>query len=385
MQPRDNRIRRQSPSRRKRRAKQRASMGRLPVRQILTGAGIACVILLAILLIPKMFRKEQAPELVPGDIIDSAMTAITGDASDISYLQREAKIQYNAINEPYRYGDEIVFSATSGNMSYTRMVVFNTETKESETIPAKVKYNNLTGMVMNEKYIVYLDASAGGGGRICCYHRQDGTFTYIKEYLYAMPKLALDGDFLAFLQQAGESTDRLYVCNLNTGETVTPKVFEGSAGATGGVHLDSAMLTYATTYYEGDVLMSRVTTLDLLSGQETVFDWDRLVYMPMRDGNHLAFMSAASGVPDDVYLSENGGTPQLLVSGVTNMKMGDGFLAYTKDQAVYVYVFETGKSFRLNTAVSKALLSSVEGKSVCWYDVTSYDDVDIVKYAEMEW
>ena len=160
MQPRDNRIRRQSPSRRKRRAKQRASMGRLPVRQILTGAGIACVILLAILLIPKMFRKEQAPELVPGDIIDSAMTAITGDASDISYLQREAKIQYNAINEPYRYGDEIVFSATSGNMSYTRMVVFNTETKESETIPAKVKYNNLTGMVMNEKYIVFLDVSS---------------------------------------------------------------------------------------------------------------------------------------------------------------------------------------------------------------------------------
>jgi len=162
-------------------------------------------------------------------------------------------------------------------------------------------------------------------------------------------------------------------------------VFEGSAGATGGVHLDGAMLTYATTYYEGDVLMSRVTTLDLLSGQETVFDWDRLVYMPMRDVNHLAFMSAASGVPDDVYLSENGAAPQLLVSGVTNMKMGDGFLAYTKDQAVYVYVFETGKSFRLNTAVSKALLSSVEGKSVCWYDVTSYDDVDIVKYAEMEW
>ena len=105
----------------------------------------------------------------------------------------------------------------------------------------------------------------------------------------------------------------------------------------------------------------------------------------MRSGKYIAFLSSASGAPDDVYLSEHGAQPQLLASDVTNLRMGDGFLAYTKEDAVYAYVFETGKSYRMNTTVSKALLASVCGRSVCWYDVTSYSDVDIVKYADMEW
>ena len=220
---------------------------------------------------------------------------------------------------------------------------------------------------------------------MCVYDRETAEFRTIKEYAYAMPKLSLSGDYLAFLQQAGETTDRLYVCNLRTGETVTPKVFEGAVDASGGAHLNGTVLTYAVGYYEGDLLKSRVTTLDLSSGAEESYDWDRLVYSPMRSGKYIAFLSSASGAPDDVYLSENGAQPQLLASDVTNLRMGDGFLAYTKEDAVYAYVFETGKSYRMNTTVSKALLASVCGRSVCWYDVTSYSDVDIVKYADMEW
>ena len=104
------------------------------------------------------------------------------------------------------------------------------------------------------------------GGRICSYNRNTEEFDIIKEYAYAMPKLCLYGEYLAFLQQAGENTDRLYIYHLETGESVTPKVFEGSAAQTGGIHLDGTTLTYAVTYYEDDILMSRVTTLDLTTG-----------------------------------------------------------------------------------------------------------------------
>ncbi len=370
---RNNRVHRRMEKRQKNRKK-----------WIYWGAATIFAVMLSVLL-GLLMKKDPPPVLVPGAIVDSAVTAITADASDISYLQREAKIQYNSINDPYKYGDDIVFSSTAGSASYTRMVVYQTDLEESYTIPAKVKYNNLTGMVMNEKYIVYLDASTGGGGRICSYNRNTEEFDIIKEYAYAMPKLCLYGEYLAFLQQAGENTDRLYIYHLETGESVTPKVFEGSAAQTGGIHLDGTTLTYAVTYYEDDILMSRVTTLDLTTGAEQNYDWSRLVYSPQKNGNYIAFLSSASGVADDIYLSENGGQPQLLVSDVTNMKIGDGFLAYTKGDVVYAYVFETGKSYRLNTTVSKGLLASVSGKSVCWYDVTSYDDVDIVKYANMEW
>lgn len=357
----------------------------IPWRWILAGTAAVAVVVLAIVMLPRLFRKKEQPELKPGSVIDSAMTAATANAVDLSALQQEAKIQYNAINEPYKFGNEIVFSATSGSVSYTKLVLYQTDTASSDTIPVKVKYNNLTGMVMNEKYIVYLDSSSGGGGRICCYDRQSGEMRVIKEYVYAMPKLSLSGDYLAFLQQAGDQVDRLYIYQLQTGEAVTPKVFEGSAAAVGGVYLDGTSLIYAVPYYEDEVLMSRVSVLDLLTGQEQEYDWGRLVYSPVKYGNHIAFLSAASGVADDIYLSENGAQPQLLVSDVINMRMGEGFLAYTKEDAVYAYVFETGKHYRLNTPVSKGLLASVCGRSVCWYDVTSYDDVDIVKYADMEW
>ena len=151
---RNNRVHRRMEKRQKNRKK-----------WIYWGAATIFAVMLSVLL-GLLMKKDPPPVLVPGAIVDSAVTAITADASDISYLQREAKIQYNSINDPYKYGDDIVFSSTAGSASYTRMVVYQTDLEESYTIPAKVKYNNLTGMVMNEKYIVYLDASTGGGGRI---------------------------------------------------------------------------------------------------------------------------------------------------------------------------------------------------------------------------
>ena len=71
-----------------------------PLRWAALGGAAALVVGLAILL-PHLCKKSDKPGLTPGAIIDSAKTAITGSAADISYLQREAKIRYNAINEPY--------------------------------------------------------------------------------------------------------------------------------------------------------------------------------------------------------------------------------------------------------------------------------------------
>ena len=80
---REGSIRRREPrSRRRRQARQRGRCW------IYIGVAAAAVVLLAVLL-PLLLRKKEEPELVPGAIIDSAMTAITGDASDISYLLPE--------------------------------------------------------------------------------------------------------------------------------------------------------------------------------------------------------------------------------------------------------------------------------------------------------
>ena len=57
---------------------------------------------------------------------------------------------------------------------------------------------------------------------------------------------------------------------------------------------------------------------------------------------------------------------------------------YTKDGNIYLYDFETGKTAQLNTSISRGMLASASGGEVCWYDVTSAKDVDVVKYAKVK-
>ena len=151
------------------------------------------------------------------------------------------------------------------------------------------------------------------------------------------------------------------------------------------MYLDDGILLYSVPYYDGEILTSRVVEISLSTGGEKIYDWGRYVYSPKKDGNYIAFLSSATGATDNIYLSEKGDTPTLLVEDVVNYDMGDGFLAYTKGGSVYVYVFDNGKTYRLNTQISKGLLADVNGKEVCWYDVTDTKDVDVVKYASVAW
>lgn len=323
----------------------------------------------------------------PQPFLDPVSGQESEGVEDWSHLQKEAVIRYTTINDPFIFGDEIVFSAAStagGSVLYDRLVLYHTVEQSSQEIDVPVKYESIAWLQMNQDYIVWVDSSSDGGGRVCAYDRQKGEFFAIKDYVYALPQLSLDGKYLAFLQQAGEETDRLYLCDLSTRESVTVKVFEGVPETSGAVHIQDGVLTYAVTYTEGDLIKSQVTLLSVQTGQEHIYEWGRYVYAPKTSGRYTAFLSSATGPADDIYLSENGETPLLIAEEVLNFRMGNGYLCYTKGDNVYLYEFETGKTCRLNTSVSRGMLASAHGKSICWYDVTSADDVDVVKYAKVE-
>ena len=162
-------------------------------------------------------------------------------------------------------------------------------------------------------------------------------------------------------------------------------MFEGTVGLNGGVSADGNSIMYSVLYYEDDVLKSHITEIDLSTGTETSYDWERYAYAPQKNNGRIVFLSSASGVPDDLYISENGETPYLLESDVTNMQVGEGFVAYTKDDVIYAYVFQTGRRYKLSKDISKGLLQMVNGNIVLWYDVTSYLDVDAIKYMDFRW
>lgn len=333
-------------------------------------------------------QRSKIPESVdPKPFVDPVSGVGTEGAGDWSNLQKEAAIKYNAINDPFMFGDEIVFSSPStagGVVFYNRLVIYNTVESSSREIDVPVKYDNIAWLQMSQDYIAWVDSSSSGGGRVCAYDRQKGEFFVVKDYVYALPQLSLDGQYLAFLQQAGEQTDRLYLCDLATRESVTVKIFEGVPETSGAVHLQDGVLTYSVTYAEGDILKSRVTLLSIENGQEHSYEWGRYIYAPKTSGRYTAFLSSATGPADDIYLSQNGETPLLIAEEVVNYRMGDGYLCYTKEDNVYLYEFNTSKTYRLNTSISRGMLSSACKDKVCWYDVTSASDVDIVKYAKVK-
>ena len=334
---------------------------------------------------------EPTATITPNEFRDPVGVTTDADIGDLSALQQEAVILENTANEPYLFGSELIFSSaragSNGVHAYKKLFLYdatatsaNEATKEVPGI--EVKYENICQPKLNENYIVWADSHAAGGGRLCMYDRAAGRQYAIKEYAYAMPQFSLYGNLIAFAQQAGDNTVKLYLFNLETRECVTMKRWEELPAPMTPVHLSDAGVTYAAAYTENDVIMSYIY-VQSLDGSIRQFDAGRMAYYPKSCGEYTAFLSSVTGAPSDLYLSRDSQMPTLIESDVLTYDMGDGFLAYTKDGNVYIYVLKNGKRYRLNTDISLGYVSSVNGNQVTWYDVTSGYANDIVKFANV--
>ncbi len=356
-------------------------------------AGVAVLALIVIFVVIPLFSGSGAQKIenAPNAFEDPLEgDTVKQQENDLSGLQNEAVIAYNTINNAYMDGDEIVFSSASvknGLPVYNKLVVYNAVQKKSTEITnIRVKYENIIWCKINANYIVWLDSSSKGGGRIMMYDRADKKSYLIKEYAYALPQISMNGDYIAFMQQAGDKLDRLYLFNLKTRESVAVKVYSNLPSMTGAVHMSEGGITYSVPYIENDVQKCKIYVQPIDGSPEKVYDVGRYAYSPKMDGDYIAFLSSASGPPRDIYLFENGDTPKKIESDVVDFDMGKGFLAYTKENNIYIYVFANGQKYRLNTGISRGMLASVSGNRVCWYDVTGgTSDVDVVKYAKASW
>lgn len=310
--------------------------------------------------------------------------------NDLSSLQQEARIDnnYRSINDAYMDGDEIVFSTatvTKNVRRYNKLVIFNTKTEEHEVLDVKVKYDNIVWSKLSGDYVVWIDSNQDGGGRIMMYDRKTGKEALIKEYAYALPQISVYGEYLAFWQQAGTELDRIYLVNLKTREAVTVQVMEELPDVTGAVQLSDVGLTYSVPYVENDITKCRIMVQSPTTGLMEVFEPGRFAYAPKSSGIYTAFLSSSTGAPTDLYLMDRTeGKASLLIKSVTNFGMGDGFVTYTKDNAIYAYRFIDKQTYRLSTTVSRGLLAGTNGQNVFWYDITGGgSDVDVVKYAKV--
>ena len=358
-------------------------------------AGVAAVAVLIIFVIIPLFNKKpdikDTVYLHKNQFKDSLSADAEPDETsyNLSSAVNEAKLELLTAIDPYIYKNEIVFTSSSmvgGSLKYNKLYIYNCEKEKEEQVEGiTVKYDNILFPRMNDDFIVFLDSSLSGGGRICIYNRNTKKQTALKDYLYSAPILTLSGNTLSFMQQAGDSLDRLYFADLDSGETVAYRVFSGLPLAPSAIDAAKSKVVYSIPYRTEDGFdRSRIYTLNLATGSEYENEPGKLINDIKTDGEYTVFLTSSTGMPTDLYMLD-GKTPKLIANNVVNFDMGDGFIAYTRDDAVYAYHFADKTDYKLNSDISRAYLCSAEGDMVCFMDVTGgFDDtVNTIKYLEV--
>lgn len=364
-----------------------AAMENRTVRLVIDGILLIAIALLTFFCIIPIARGKDAMQQ-PTININSVVPANTyTDVEDLSHLDSEIICEYNSINQPYISGGEIVFSTTSvrdGVFFYDVLVHYDIKTKQSTEIAHEMKYDNIIQPMLCGDYICYIDSSSRGGGEIEAINRKTGVQFKIKSFAYGAPKLSAEGSRIAFIQQAGEATDKLYLYDIEKRESVCLAVFKDEVGAPSAVDMSGDKAVYATTYKTSSGgYASELCVVDINTGKTKKTKLDKAVsYCKL--GDDRIFYSVFNGSTYDLYSISGDKDPKLIEEGILNFDTGNDFVVYTKNQNVFVHFLANGMTKQLNSNVSRGLLECVNGNQVAWYDVTGgYGQVDAVRFVTL--
>ncbi|MDO4543225.1 MAG: hypothetical protein Q4C01_01620 [Clostridia bacterium] len=262
---------------------------------------------------------------------------------------------------------------SDGTAAFVRVVFQDLEENSHSYLALPQNYKSIRFPQVNENYIVYLDVTGSGGGRLMSYDRNTQESLELKTVHYGVFKLTLWDKYVAWTERTGSVRDKLFLCDVTTGESVTLHIFDDSPFALSSPYLYDGLLFYA----DSDGILQ---SLDILKGEYTSFDTGLYVHDPKYNGTYIAFMSGNHDESSGLYcLTFENPEPVLLASGVADFYMGDTFAAYMKDDRVYVVFFEDGVTFCITRTEETAQLLGAGGDYVVWMD-TTWRDKDIVEY-----
>ena len=170
----------------------------------------------------------------------------------------------------------------------------------------------------------------------------------------------------------GQSLDKHFAVDLNTGESATIAIFDGSPYALSKPFLYESTLLYVSP--EG-----KLTVLDLDSGaSETVAVEADYVHDPQMNGDGIAFLDTDHAADGHVLFYDGTGTVTV-ASGAVDFFLGDGFIAYSRYDKNYVYFYGDGTTFCTTRSDETAMLLTAGGDVIVWMDVT-WRDKDILEW-----
>jgi len=327
------------------------------------------------------YEPELTVEFETNHNDDSAYEGIT--VSD-SYIY-EIACSYSIKNDPFFDGDRIIFS-TDGNVNdgvaLNTVLLYDANTKEVTALPGVTKkYDNIIMTKLSGNYAVWIDCMKEGGGRICGYDIEKQKMFVIKEFGYAIPEISISGNYIAFMQVAGETTQRLYLYDLENRTNTTVKVYESKNVSCGNVSISGTDMVWSEYASDGTAVMRCLDFSDgIAEYKEYEFgDW---VFEPKTNGEYIMFTNKKNSLDADLMLSSGGEAPVKIASGVLDYAIGDNFAVYSIDEKIYVVALDKAlQSEAISGDVIRAKFASLNHDNLCFYDVTDgFGLIDSVRY-----
>ena len=259
-----------------------------------------------------------------------------------------------------------------GTAAFVRLLQYDTKTKTQRLLPLPLNYKSIRFPAVSDKWIVYLDAAANGGGRIAAYNRLTNQTKTLKTVYTGLPKPVLYENTAFWIERTGQNRDKLFAVDLNTGEGATLVLFESSPYALSKPYAFGSTLLYVAP--DG-----ALTALDLETGKsETVPVDANYVHDPQMNADGVAFLDS-NHARDGHILWYDGTKTVEVATGAVDFALGDGFIAYSRYEKNYVYFYGDGTTFCTTRSDETAMLLGAGDDVIVWMDVT-WRSKDIMEY-----
>ena len=302
-------------------------------------------------------------------------------------------MRYRYFGDPTVYKGKMLFTAgmiVDGDVHMSALIEYDPATGTLEELPIKLTNEHFVFPVFNDDWLVYLDGKLTGGGNICAYNLKTQEDPIVIKTVYVgQPELRLDGHYIAWTERTGTTRDKLFVCDLETQETTVVAMFSNSGYGTSVADLYEGTLIWAaedSSYYEDGRTTSVIKHIDITSSGINLNDYVTGTYIhdPETNGRYFAWIDAHHSENARLYVAENTGetqlSPVLIANGVVDFYLDEAFVAYSIDEVVYVYMLDSGTSYRITPERELAQLLGASDGYVIWMDVTSRER-DVLKFA----
>lgn len=302
-----------------------------------------------------------------------------------------ANISYPWFGKPYCYGNKILFSAgkvIDGKSVMCALIEYDIDSEFVKELSIESKNGQLLNPVFNDKWLVYLDGNtANGGGDICIIDlsKTAAVPSIIKTVYACQPEFILDGDYFTWVERTGTLKDKVFVCHIPSTETTVLQTYSQSGYGTSKPYMHDGRIIWAAddnVAHDGGRISSALKYVDFESGMISEMLPDVYIHDPEYNGNYYAWLGSSHDSDASLYVYNGYDDPVAIDTGVVEFAISSRFIAYGKNEAVWVYLFSTGSIYRITPEREGAQFLGASDDVIMWMDVTSRER-DIIRYVSL--